>query len=52
MRGERLVARIGAVHTCNILVGQLEGNNRPVGRPRGRRKDNIKVNLEEMDEVD
>jgi len=30
-----------------VLVGNPEGK-RPLGRPRGRREDNIKMDLQEM----
>ena len=42
------MARMGegrGVH--RVLVGKLEGN-RPLGRPRRRWEDNIKVDLQEM----
>jgi hypothetical protein len=32
---------------CRVLVGKPEGK-RPLGRPRHRREDNIKMNLQEM----
>jgi len=32
---------------CRVLVGKPEGK-RPLGRPRGRCEDNIKVDLEEV----
>jgi transcription termination factor 2 len=42
------VARIGEVRGAyNILVGRPEGR-RPLGRPRRRWKDNIKMNLREI----
>jgi hypothetical protein len=34
-------------NACRILVGKPEGI-RPLGRPRRRRMDNIKMNLREM----
>jgi hypothetical protein len=34
-------------HACNILVGRPEGR-RPLGRPRRRWEDNIKMNLREI----
>ena len=33
---------------CRVLVGKSEGQ-RPLGRPRRRWKDNIKVELQEVD---
>jgi hypothetical protein len=35
------------INTYRILVGKSEGKI-PVGRPRGRWKDNIKINHKEM----
>jgi hypothetical protein len=32
---------------CRVLVGKLEGK-RPLGRPRRRWKDNIKLDLQEV----
>jgi hypothetical protein len=32
---------------CRVLVGELEGK-RPVGRPRRRWEDNIKMDLQEV----
>ena len=46
--GEMNVASLGersGVHS--VLVGKPEGK-RPVGRPRRRRKDNIKMDLQEV----
>ena len=34
-------------NVCRVLVGKPEGK-RPVGRPRGRWKDNIKMDLQEV----
>jgi hypothetical protein len=31
-----------------VLVGKPEGKKRPLGRPRCRRKDNIRMGLREM----
>jgi hypothetical protein len=48
MRWAGHVARMGEVRgACNILVGKLEGR-RPLGRPRRRWKDNIKMDLGEI----
>jgi hypothetical protein len=48
MRWAGLVARMGAVRGAyNILVGRPEGR-RPLGRPRCRWKDNIKIDLREI----
>jgi hypothetical protein len=48
MRWAGHVARMGEVRgACNILVGKPEGR-RPLGRPRRRWKDNIKVDLREI----
>jgi hypothetical protein len=45
MRWAGRVARMGEVRgACNILVGRLEGR-RPLGRPRRRWEDNIKMDL-------
>jgi hypothetical protein len=45
MRWAGHVARMGEVRGAyNILVGRPEGR-RPLGRPRRRREDNIKVDL-------
>jgi len=38
--GERIVA-------CRVLVGKPEGNI-PLGRPRHRWEDNIKMNIQEV----
>jgi hypothetical protein len=35
------------MNACRILVGKLEGK-RPLGRPRRRREDNIKMYLREI----
>jgi len=41
------VARMGAIRNAyNILLGNSEGK-RPLGRPRRRWEDNIKMNLRE-----
>jgi hypothetical protein len=37
----------GNRNACSILVGKPEGD-RPLGRPRCRRKDNIKMDLTEI----
>jgi hypothetical protein len=48
MRWAGHVARMGEVRgVCNILVGRPEGR-RPLGRPRRRWEDNIKMDLEEI----
>jgi hypothetical protein len=48
MRWAGHVARIGAKgNACRILVGKPEGK-RPLGRPRRRWEDNIKMNLREL----
>jgi hypothetical protein len=48
MRWAGHVARMGAVRGAyNILVGRPEGR-RPLGRPRRRWEDNIKMDLGEM----
>jgi hypothetical protein len=48
MRWARHVARMGEVRDAyNILVGRLEGR-RPLGRPRRRWEDNIKMDLREI----
>jgi hypothetical protein len=52
MRWAGHVARIGEVRDAyNILVGRPEGR-RPLGRPRRRREDNIKMDLREIGFVD
>jgi hypothetical protein len=38
---------MGETHACRILVGKPEGK-RPLGRPRLRWVDNIKMNLREI----
>jgi hypothetical protein len=49
MRWARHVARIGAaMNAYMILVGKLEGK-RPLGRPRRRWVDNIKIDLREIE---
>jgi hypothetical protein len=48
MRWAGHVARMGEVRVAyNILVGRPEGR-RPLGRPRRRWEDNIKMDLKEM----
>jgi hypothetical protein len=48
MRWAGHVARMGEVRgACNILVGRPEGR-RPLGRPRHRWEDNIKMDLREI----
>jgi hypothetical protein len=48
MRWARHVARMGEVRGAyNILVGKPEGR-RPLGRPRRRWEDNIKMDLREI----
>jgi hypothetical protein len=37
----------GARNSCNILVGKPE-RKRPLGRPRRRWEDNIRMHLKEM----
>jgi hypothetical protein len=46
MRRARHVARMGETTAYRVLVGTPEGK-RPLGRPRRRRSDNIKINLRE-----
>jgi hypothetical protein len=49
MRWAGLVARIGATrNACRILVGKPE-EKRPLGRPRRRWVDNIKMVLKEIE---
>ena len=43
--GARMGAKIGAYR---VLVGKPE-ERRPLGRPRHRWEDNIKINLKELD---
>jgi hypothetical protein len=51
MRWKGHVARMGATRNAyRILVGEPEGK-RPLGRPRHRWVDNIKINLGEIDLV-
>jgi len=46
MRWERYVARVGEIRgVCRVLVRKPEGN-RPLGRPKRRWKDNIKMDLQ------
>jgi hypothetical protein len=45
-RSDIHVARMGEVRGAHILVGRPEG--RPLGRPRRRWEDNIKMDLREM----
>jgi hypothetical protein len=48
MRWAGHVVRIGEKrNSCRILVGKPEGR-RPVGRPRSRWKDNVKIDLREI----
>jgi hypothetical protein len=48
MRWEGHVARMGERSgTCKILVGRPEGR-RPLGRPKRRWEDNIKMDLQEV----
>jgi hypothetical protein len=48
MRWARYIARMGAKSKAyRILVGKLE-RKRPLGRPRGRWADNIKMYLREI----
>jgi hypothetical protein len=48
MRWAGHVARMGEVRNAyNILVGKPEGR-RPLGRPRCRREDNIRMDLREI----
>jgi len=48
MRWARHVAHLGESRAaCRVLVGKPEGNN-PLGRPRHRWEDNIKMDLEEV----
>jgi hypothetical protein len=47
MRWAGHVARMGKMrNACKILVGKLEG---PLGRPRRKWKDNIKMNLRQIE---
>jgi hypothetical protein len=51
MRWARLVARVGEGRVMyRILVGKPEGKG-PLGRPRRRWEDNIKMNLQEVEDV-
>jgi hypothetical protein len=43
----RHVARMGESNTYRILVGKPEGK-RPLGRPRRRGMDNVKIGLREV----
>jgi hypothetical protein len=47
MRWAGHVIRIGGGVVYRVLVGRLEGN-RPLGRPRRRWEDNIKMGLREI----
>jgi hypothetical protein len=48
MRWAGHVARMGEVRAVHrVLVGRPEGR-KPLGRPRRRWKDNIKINLQEV----
>jgi hypothetical protein len=47
MRWMGHVACMGEISAYKILVGKPEGKKRPHGRPRQRRKDNIKMDLRE-----
>jgi hypothetical protein len=48
MRWERHVARMGEKrNACRILVGKPEGK-KPIGRPRHRWVDNVKMDLREL----
>jgi len=47
MRWERYVALIGRAVEYRVLVEKPEGN-RPLGRPRRRWEDNIKMDLQEV----
>jgi hypothetical protein len=48
MRWEGHIARMGEGRgVCRILVGRPDGR-RPLGRPRHRWEDNIKMNLQEV----
>jgi hypothetical protein len=48
MRWTGHIARVGEMrNACNILVGKPEGQ-RPLGRPRCRWEDNIRMDLREM----
>jgi len=48
MRWAGQVARMGDTRVvCRVLVGKPEGK-RPLGRPRLRREDNIKMGLQEV----
>ena len=42
-----IVAKLMTLHNNNVLVGKPEGK-RPVGRPRRRWEDNIKMDLQEV----
>jgi hypothetical protein len=47
MRWARHVARMGKRNTYRVLVGK-PGGKTPVGRPRRRLEDNIKIDLREV----
>jgi hypothetical protein len=48
MRLARHIALMGEKrNACRILVGKSEGKKSPIGRPRHRWMDNIKMNLKE-----
>jgi hypothetical protein len=47
MRWAELVAHMREINAYKILVGQPEGKT-PLGRPRCRREDNIKINRREI----
>ena len=42
-----IVAKLMTLHNNNVLVGKPEGK-RPVGRPRRRWEDSIKMDLQEV----
>jgi hypothetical protein len=47
-RRMRLVRHVACMGRCiQVLVGKPEGK-RPLGRPRNRREENIKLNLQEV----
>jgi hypothetical protein len=47
MRWAGHVAQFGRREVCRVLVGKPEGK-RPLGRPRSRWEDNVKVDLQEV----
>ena len=43
----RICSTYGEIQKCIVLVGKLEGK-RPLGRPRSRWEDNIKMDFREV----